>query len=419
MPESGLFEGKTWQISPVPFLLSESLVEELEWLGRRLHAFYRASNLLYSWSVEGRAPGWIADYIDRGKPPWLIEAARETALRPQLPSVIRPDLILTDHGYSIAELDSVPGGIGLTAWLNATYADFGYDIVGGRDGMLEGFASMLPTRDSPIAISEESATYRPEMVWLSEQLRAKGLANPEVIDAAGSLPQSGGLYRFFELFDLPNLPGATEAVQAAAAGQLTMLSPPKPVLEEKLWLTLLWSAPLAQYWREHLGGRYFRDLKRVVPQGWVVDPTPIPHHAVLPGLEIPSWHELKYFSQSQRELVLKVSGFSPDGWGSRSVVIGQDTPQAEWSAAIDRALQAFESNPYILQRFSHSRVFEHPVEDATGEVRWQRGRIRMCPYYFTAEDRTKLGGVLVTYCPPDKKILHGMRDAALIPAAIA
>ena len=34
---------------------------------------------------------------------------------------------------AIAELDSGPGGIGLTAWLNQTYARFGtYDILGRR-----------------------------------------------------------------------------------------------------------------------------------------------------------------------------------------------------------------------------------------------------------------------------------------------
>jgi hypothetical protein len=32
--------------------------------------------------------------------------------------VIRPDLVLTDEGFAIVELDTVPGGIGVTAWLN-------------------------------------------------------------------------------------------------------------------------------------------------------------------------------------------------------------------------------------------------------------------------------------------------------------
>ena len=87
-----------------------------------------------------------------------------------IPRVIRPDLILTEGGYIIAELDNVPGGIGLTAWLDQVYSDNGAKILGGTEGMLDGFASILPGGD--IVVSEEAATYRPEMEWLAAQLNA-------------------------------------------------------------------------------------------------------------------------------------------------------------------------------------------------------------------------------------------------------
>jgi hypothetical protein len=29
--------------------------------------------------------------------------------------------------------------------------------------------------------------------------------------------------------------------------------------------------------------------------------------------------------------------------------------------------------------------------------------------------QTRLSGALATFCPPDKKIIHGMTDAALLP----
>ena len=47
------------------------------------------------------------------------------------------------------------------------------------------------------------------------------------------------------------------------------------------------------------------------------------------------------------------------------------------------------------------------------------GRVRLCPYYFVSGEgdsaRPKLGGVLATICPADKKIIHGMTDAVLVP----
>jgi hypothetical protein len=46
------------------------------------------------------------------------------------------------------------------------------------------------------------------------------------------------------------------------------------------------------------------------------------------------------------------------------------------------------------------------------------GRLRLCPYYFVVAGQTRLSGALATFCPPDKKIIHGMQDAALLPCMI-
>jgi len=70
--------------------------------------------------------------------------SRAREFRDDLPRVLRPDLVLTEQGYTIAELDNVPGGIGLTGWLNQTYAALGEDVIGGAAGMIDGFRSILP-----------------------------------------------------------------------------------------------------------------------------------------------------------------------------------------------------------------------------------------------------------------------------------
>ena len=138
--------------------------------------------------------------------------------RDEIPQVIRPDIILTDGGYAISELDSVPGGIGLTGWLNQTYRELGFDVLGGGDGMINGFRSILPT--GVIAVSKESETYRPEMEWLCEQLTARygerwRVAEAETWDFRSMDP----LYRFFEMFDLPNLPSRDSLIEAAESGR--------------------------------------------------------------------------------------------------------------------------------------------------------------------------------------------------------
>ncbi|HEX9281461.1 MAG TPA: hypothetical protein VF878_03185, partial [Candidatus Udaeobacter sp.] len=144
-PKEGLFAEKKWLLSPDAFPIDRKSLADLEQLGHRLFVFQRACNQLYQLSVKGKQPEWVARYLDAGKPKELIEFSRRKEIRDDLPRVIRPDLILTEKGYIIAEIDSVPGGIGLTGWLNQTYSSFDNDIIGGATGMLDGFRAVVPT----------------------------------------------------------------------------------------------------------------------------------------------------------------------------------------------------------------------------------------------------------------------------------
>jgi hypothetical protein len=374
LPAEGLFAEKTWRIAPQAFGLDAAHVELLEKLGIVLHRFNTACNLLYRQSAAGKAHPWVAPLLDAGKPAELVALSRHDKVKGQVSAVIRPDLILTEEGFAMSELDSVPGGIGLTAWLNETYSALGETVLGGADGMRKGFESIL--NGGEILISEESASYRPEMEWLVGADRVRSVED--------FTPSGKPAYRFFEAFDYPQL---TRFAQGWQPGQ--PLTPPlKPYLEEKLWLALFWSRPLQEFWRQEVGEKGQKLLQRIIPYSWVLDPAPLPPHAVIPELNIQSWGEMEKFSQKQRDLVLKISGFSPDAWGAR-----------------------------VLQKFVKGSLAKQDYRAENDEVVTLNGRARVCPYYFVVNDRVTLGGVLVTLVPADKKLIHGMRDAILSPAA--
>ena len=418
LPKEGLFAEKDWLLSPDAFPIERKFLTELEQLGHRLFVFQRACNQLYQLSVKGKQPAWVARYLDAGKPKELIEFSRRKEIRDDLPRVIRPDLIVTDNGYIIAEIDSVPGGIGLTAWLNQTYSAFDKQIVGGADGMLEGFQSVLPN-GGDIVISQEASTYRPEMEWLAARLKDRQPDWEWRVVAAENYEarDSRAVYRFFELFDLPNIPKIDNLLHANAEGRVAITPPIKPFLEEKMWFALFWLRPLYEFWRRELGEKYFLKLQEVIPYSWILDPTPLPQHAVIPRLEIHDWREAAKFSQKDRDLLLKVSGFSPLGWGSRGISLGSDLAHAEWEKRIDNALSTFDSSPTIMQRFHKGRLLEHRYcEPDSDELKTMKGRVRLCPYYFVEHDQVKLHGALATIVPADKKFLHGMRDAILVPS---
>ena len=431
-PAEGLFAEKEWLLSPRGFSLSPTFVTELEKLGYRLHLFQRACNLLYRLSVKGKQPTWVAEYLDRGKSPELVALSRERIFRDEIARVIRPDIIPTESGFTIAELDSVPGGIGLTAWFGQTYAALGDDVVGGADGMLDGFAAIFPGGD--IAVSEEAGTYRPEMEWLAGQLNARpgdGNSRWRVVgtsekplradfEAAQEAGRPLEVYRFFEHFDLPNIAAAPWLMERAREGTIHVTPPFKPYMEEKMWFALFWMRPLQAFWRRELGERHWLKLQKVIPYTWIVDPTPLPHQAVIAGLEVNDWRELAGFSQRQRELILKISGYSELAWGSRGVDLAQDLSHAEWRRAIERALVRFPTNPMLLQRFHKGRLVEQPyLNPASGEIVTMRGRVRLCPYYFLEGGKAQLKGVLATVCPADKKLLHGMKDAVIVPSRVS
>ncbi len=455
----------TWRIATTPFPLQKDQLDFFHQLGPQLLSFYRALNRLYTDSVHGLQPAWVAGYLDQGKPEGLLTYSRMKRFRDQLPAVIRPDIIPTQDGMVITELDSVPGGIGLTGALTEIYSQWSLvnghvsenkataptpyplpltprplEIVGGPEGMVRGFAAMVKAQLAQhtgcvaILISEEAKDYRPEMTWLAARLRAIGLdaycVEPRHIRfteeglriTSEDMDQPIALiYRFYELFDLLNIP-KSELVQYAIKKDRVAVTPPyKPALEEKLAFGLLHHPALRPFWELALDREVFLHLTTIMPRTWILDPAPIPPSATIPGLAIGgravmNWHDLATATQKERHFVIKPSGFSELAWGSRGVSVGHDMPQGEWAGAIDRALAAFPQTPYILQEFHKGRLYELDYFDpVTGEMNRMSGRARLSPYYFVSGEKTELAGILATICPADKKVIHGMKDAVMVP----
>lgn len=446
--ETPLFADKTWVLSPEAFPLGAEQLAMIRSIGPALAEFQLAVERLYRRVSEGRRvlrnddleAGWVVDYLDRGKPSDLIEHSHAEALRNVLPAVIRPDLLLTEDGFCLTEIDAVPGGIGLTGFLNDLYRAGG--VVEGDEGMVDAFfravAGGVDPYENPfvaIVVSDEAATYRPEMEWLASALQRKGRrvfvfhpdelmilgetvcasldGNPEKVDV---------LYRFWELFDLPALPWAEGMLRAVENGSLRVTPPLKHFQEEKLNLGLLHHPKLKAFWEENLSQGTRKLLRRIVPETWVVDPAPVPPNAFLhappvDGLPISSWDELGSGSRRERALILKVSGFHETAWGARSVVLGNDVSREAWTAALRAAMRGGEERLHVLQRYHKPKRVRHPVFGAEGEEpREMEGRVRLCPFFFDdGAGNYRLEGILATVCPADKKIIHGMSEAALLP----
>jgi hypothetical protein len=475
LAEQPLFEDKSWQLSPEAWGLTPEQVAHLEAIGVACYEFQQALETLYLRSAAGKnllrnkpllAP-WVADYLDRGKPPALVAHARDARNRGALPLVMRPDLLWTEDGFVLTELDSVPGGIGLTAFLNRLYEERGggtpppgaaggglpsprsSEILGSGDLMIANFyaalAALRPAARNPaiaLVVSDEAATYRPEMEWLALQLQLQGrrvyclrpedlfpLENALFFDVEGNPEKIDILYRFFELFDLENIRTQRFIFEAWAAGEVAVAPPMRHFQEEKLGLALFHHHLLQDYWAEALSGRALSLLRSLIPPSWIIDPAPLPPGAVLDGPRVGGralndWRDLAAASQKERDLIIKISGYHETAWGARSVVLGSDGSREDWQEGVERAIALAPTHLHVLQPYRKPQRLQHRVYE-TGPssggppmAAIKAGRLRLCPYYFLVDGQPRLSGALATFCPPDKKIIHGMQDAALLPCRV-
>jgi hypothetical protein len=202
----------------------------------------------------------------------------------------------------------------------------------------------------------------------------------------------------------------------------------RPFQEEKLSLALFHHHLLPDFWAENLSGRALKLLRAIIPASWVIDPAPLPPGAVLDGPRVGGralndWRDLGAASQKERDLIIKISGFHETAWGARSVILGSDGSREDWQAGVERAIELAPANLHVLQEYRKPRRTEHRVYDRVtdglpAKASAKAGRLRLCPYYFVIDGKTKLSGALATFCPPDKKIIHGMQDAALLPCRV-
>jgi hypothetical protein len=257
------------------------------------------------------------------------------------------------------------------------------------------------------------------------------LENALFFDVEGNPEKIDIIYRFFELFDLENIRTQKFIFEAWDAGEVAIAPPLRHFQEEKLSLALFHHHLLQDFWAEALSKRSLLLLKKLIPTSWVMDPAPLPPGAVLDGPRaggraLNDWRDLSNATQKERDLIIKISGYHETAWGARSVVLGSDCSREEWQHGVERAIEMAPTNLHVLQTYEKPRRLEHRVfesgekaeQGAPPVAALKAGRLRLCPYYFLIDGEPRLSGALATFCPPDKKIIHGMQDAALLPSCV-
>lgn len=445
-----LLKDKEWRTSPAPLSLSPDITNQFNDIGNACFDFLKAIKKLYHASKNNKSIlrnkelilPWIASYFDRGKTSFILKHSNLDSLKNAIPVIFRPDLLLTEEGLSMTELEVIPGGIGLTSFLHRIYESEYNNLIGSSSEMLNGFYNSLTNsvrnKASPIIailVSDESVTYQPEFSWLAKELRLSGkkvyCVNPNTIYYEDSKLKAcidnefieiDIIYRFFELFDLDNIPTTSIIMQAIENGDVVASPPFNPIFEEKLCMALFHHYQLQNFWQESLSKESFQVLKKIIPTTWIIDSEPFGPNAILngpliDGRPLRSWSELAEATQKNRNYIIKRSGYNKDAWGARSITVGSDCSQEAWTESITLAINQSKTSPFIIQEFKKPKKIAHPIYNSKGEITEEPGRVRLCPYYMKTDDHIEIKGILGTICPANKKIIHGMSVASFIPCS--
>jgi len=118
----------------------------------------------------------------------------------------------------------------------------------------------------------------------------------------------------------------------------------------------------------------------------VLDPTPLPPHAVIPELNIQSWQE---WSASVRSSVTRAENLRllADAWGARGVYVGSDMPTEEWAARGPHRTRRIFEHPRMLQRFVKGALAKQDYVAENDEIVTLTGRAPRLPYYFVSTTR--------------------------------
>ena len=116
------------------------------------------------------------------------------------------------------------------------------------------------------------------------------------------------------------------------------------IVDSVAWSALLRLRPLQEFWRLELRENHRVRLTELLAETWIIDPAPVPPHAVIPGLGIQDWRVAPTHLSDGRGAAL----YTRDESGQTKVIWGPETDPSTWTEEIERALSLFQQDQICL-----------------------------------------------------------------------
>lgn len=371
-----------FRVSPEPFRLSAEQKTQLKRIGLDIAAFFQAAGEMYQHDFRG-----VKQILDTGKP--------EIFLAGQMPEYlfVRPDLIITDSGFTVCEIETSPFGLALAEILNRAYLNEGFETLIACGTLPDHVREETPV-EGLLVYSQKTKAYSGQMTFLAGEVFSGPGRNwqSEIADKVKD-SEKLNIYRGFYLGEYLTDP----AIKSLLESDAKLIPSATPFMEEKAVLSLVYDKRYEDYLRQKLGRPSFEHLRSLIPPTWTVGQ----EKYFSPGMpsNISSSVGLAGLARSKRTLVLKESGMGENSSWKKGVSFLHKQSRSKNLQALGKA-EADKSNLYVVQEFRKGLNIPMPFESGNEDNPISMtARVRLTPYFSVINGHEgKLVAIKATGC---------------------
>lgn len=377
--KNGNMDNINFRVSSKPFKLTKKEKLDIENIGKAICNYMDCCIELYNNNEDAH------ELLDRGKPKHLKNVKDIKYL------FLRPDLILTDSGFCLCEIETSPFGLGLAEVLNRSYGNEGYNTII-QQNQLKNYIQSEIENSGTIAYSDKVKSFSGQLEFMAKQLFSGNgkVWTAKQIDSS-TIPEKQ-IYRAFYLNEQYNDKNVAKLLNQSHI----YLPTTTPQFEEKALLSFIWDTRFVDFLHSKLGNTDFNFLRKIIPKTWVLGEEKYVDGG-LPNQKQDSL-SLADLSKNNRKYVLKQSGFTTSSSWGEGVKFLHKIGKKNVIDILQNALRDKE-HLYIIQEFKQGKNIPMSFVDKNGKQMDMNAKIRITPYYaYMGNGKGNLIAAKVTGC---------------------
>lgn len=369
-----------FRVSPTPFKLSRKQKTEIEDIGKAICCYMDYCIELYKTNESAH------ELLDRGKPKEYKNVQDAKYL------FLRPDLILTDSGFCLCEIETSPFGLGLAEVLNRTYGNEGHETAI-HQNQLKNYIQSKIENSGTIAYSDKVKSFAGQLDFMAEQVFSGNGKSWDATKVNSNMVSNKQIYRAFYLTEQFTDENVANLLKQSSHIYLPTST---PQFEEKALLSFIWDKRYVQSFRDRLGESTFDLLREIIPKTWVLGEEQYVDGGLPNGKQ--DSLSLAELSKGSRKFVLKQSGFTTSSSWGEGVKFLHKMGSGK-ALEMLKSAQEDKEHLYIIQEFNQGKAVPMSFIDDDGIFKNINAKIRITPYYaYMGNEKGKLIAAKVTGC---------------------